>query len=302
MRDLCTVQAALTTGIDTMRLSSQLRELLRSGTTVAPGVFDGLSARLVQEAGFPVVYASGGAIARSQGVPDLNLLSLTEVANRVQEIVDAVTVPVVADADSGYGNALNAKRAARAFERAGVAGFHIEDQVFPKRCGHYDDKVIVPVAEFQGKIRAVRDALHDPEVVVIARTDAIGVEGVDGAIERAHAYAEAGADMVFLEAPTSEAQVKEIAQRLPYPKVINMSQGGKTPLVPLATLRELGYALVIVPGDLQRAVIQVMARVLQALRGEGPSAGITDAMASLAERDRIVDTAGHLELHRRYGA
>lgn len=249
-----------------------------------------------------MVYASGGAIARSQGVPDLNLLSVTEVTNRVQEIVDSVSVPVIADADSGYGNALNAKRAARAFERAGVAGFHIEDQVFPKRCGHYDGKAVVSVAEFQGKIRAVRDALEDPEIIVIARTDAIAVEGLDGAVERAHAYAQAGADMVFLDAPTSEAQIEEIAQRLPYPKVINMSDGGQTPLVPLATLRQLGYTLVIVPADLQRSVIHAMTRVLDVLRKDGTTIGVADALAAVAERDRVVDTQGHLELQRRYGA
>lgn len=282
-----------------MRASSRLRAIIQSGTTFAPGVFDGLSARLVEGAGFSVAYASGGAIARAHGLPDLNLLSVGEIAGRLDEIVEAVNLPVVADADSGYGSVLNARRAARAFERAGVAGFHIEDQVFPKRCGHYDGKAIVPVTEFQGKLRAVRDTLHDPDFVVIARTDAIAVEGLEPAIERAHAYVEAGADMVFVEAPDSEEQVEEIARRLPYPKLINMSRG--VPLPPIAMLEKLGYALVIVPADLQRAAIHAMTHVLDVLRTEGSSITISDKLASFAERDRIVDTTGHVDLQQRYG-
>jgi 2-methylisocitrate lyase-like PEP mutase family enzyme len=176
---------------------------------------------------------------------------------------------------------------------------HIEDQSFPKRCGHYEGKAIVPTAEFQGKLRAVRDTLHDPDFVLIARTDAIAVEGLEQAIERAHAYVDAGADMVFVEAPTSLEQTEEIARRLPFPKVINMSRGA--PLPPMATLEQLGYALVIVPGDLQRAAIHAMTRVLGVLRKEGSSASIEDELASFAERDSIVDTTGQMELAERYG-
>src|SRR6202048_2092482 len=166
---------------------------------VPPGAFDGLSARLVEQAGFAAVYASGGAIARSAGVPDIGLITPDEIVQRLAEMVEAVTVPVIADADTGYGNALTAQRAARAFERAGVAAFHLEDQTFPKKCGHYDDKALVPAAQMVQRLRAVRDALQDPGFIVIGRTDAIAVEGFDAAIDRAAAYLEAGADMIFVE-------------------------------------------------------------------------------------------------------
>lgn len=168
-----------------MKATRRLRSMLQAGTTVvAPGVYDGISARLAEQAGFAAAYASGGAIARGSGIPDLGLLSLAEIAARLEQIVDVVGIPVIADADNGYGNALNAQRAARAFERAGVAGFHLEDQTFPKRCGHYDDKSVVVTSEMVGKLKAVRDALTDPELVLIARTDAIALEGTLEAIRR----------------------------------------------------------------------------------------------------------------------
>jgi 2-methylisocitrate lyase-like PEP mutase family enzyme len=204
-----------------MRASTVLRQRLTApGIIVAPGCYDGLSARLVEEAGFDTAYASGGAIARSAGIPDLGLLSFTEIGERLGQIVDAVSVPVIADMDTGYGNALNARHAVREFERAGVAGFHLEDQTFPKRCGHLDDKGVVPCREFERKLEAVRDALTDTDMVIIARTDAIAVEGFDAAIERAGAYAAAGADVVFVEAPQSEEQIRETAKRLAQPKLI----------------------------------------------------------------------------------
>jgi 2-methylisocitrate lyase-like PEP mutase family enzyme len=274
---------------------------LKSGQiTVAPGAYDGLSARLVEQAGFPAVYASGGAIARSAGAPDLGLLSMTAIADRLASMVDVVGVPVIADADTGYGNALNAQGAARAFERAGIAAFHLEDQTFPKRCGHYDDKSLVPTAEMVQKLKAVRDALHDPDFVVIARTDAIGVEGPAAAIERAAAYLDAGADMSFVEAPTSEADIADIAKRLPGWKLINMFEGGKTPLLPVSRLQTLGYHVVIIPSDTQRAAIRAMQRVLSAIARDGSAASMRGDMASFAERETIVDTAAYLARGRSY--
>ena len=237
-----------------MSAATKLRAQLASGRiAVAPGAFDGLSARLVEQAGFPAIYASGGAIARSAGVPDLGLLSVSAIVDRLASMVDVVSVPIVADADTGYGNALNAQAAARAFERAGVAAFHLEDQSFPKKCGHYDDKGLVPVGEMVQKLKAVRDALHDPDFVVIARTDAIAIEGFAAAIDRASAYREAGADMLFVEAPTTEAEIAEVAKSVSGWKLINMFEGGKTPLLPVAKLETLGYHLVIIPSDTQRA-------------------------------------------------
>jgi 2-methylisocitrate lyase-like PEP mutase family enzyme len=266
---------------------------------VAPGVFDGISAKLVERAGFALVYASGGAIARSTGVPDLGLLSVNEVVARMAAIVDAVGIPVIGDADTGYGNALNAARAMRDFARAGLAAVHLEDQTFPKRCGHYDDKALVGQAEMVQKLRAARDAVGD-DLVLIARTDALAVEGFERAVERAHRYMEAGAEVIFVEAPTSEAEIAEIARALPYPKLINMFHGGKTPIVPLETLRRLGYRLVIVPSDLQRAALAAMARTLEAIKADGNSLRLAGEMVSFREREEIVGTARYLALEKRY--
>jgi len=286
-----------------LRATMKLRTLLAAGrTVVAPGAFDGLSARLVEQAGFPAVYASGGAIARSCGVPDLGLISPDEIVARLAAMVDVVGVPVIADADTGYGNALNAQRAARAFERAGVAAFHLEDQSFPKKCGHYDDKSLISAAEMVQKLVAVRDALHDPDFILIARTDAIAVEGFAAAIDRAQAYIEAGADMIFVEAPTSEAEIAEIAQRLAGWKLINMFAGGKTPLLPVERLQELGYHLVIIPSDTQRGAIKAMQRVLTAIARNGSSAAVSAEMATFKEREAVVDTAGFLDRDKRYGS
>jgi 2-methylisocitrate lyase-like PEP mutase family enzyme len=277
--------------------------MLGGGAIVlAPGAFDGLSARLVEQAGFPAVYASGGAIARSTGVPDLGLITPDEIARRLAEMVEAVAVPVIADADTGYGNALTAQRAARAFERAGVAAFHLEDQTFPKKCGHYDGKALVPIAEMVQRLHAVRDALHDPDFVVIGRTDAIAVEGYPAALDRAAAYLDAGADMIFVEAPTTEDEIADIAKRLPGYKLINMFHGGKTPLLPASRLEELGYHVVIIPSDTQRAAIRAMQRALATIARDGSAAAMIDDMASFKDREAVVDTVGYLARDRRYSA
>jgi len=286
-----------------VRATVKLRALLNSGRiTVAPGAYDGLSARLVAQAGFPAIYASGGAIARSAGVPDIGLLSMTAIADRFASMAAVVSVPIIADADTGYGNALNAQMAARAFERAGVAAFHLEDQTFPKKCGHYDDKSLVAIGEMVQKLKAVRDALHDADFVVIARTDAIAVEGFTAALERAAAYLEAGADVSFVEAPTSEAEIAEIAKRLPGWKLINMFEGGKTPLLPVSRLQALGYQLVIIPSDTQRAAIKAMQRVLSVIARDGSAASMRSDMASFAEREVVVDTATYLARGKEYSA
>jgi len=286
-----------------VRATTRLRALFATGRiAVAPGAYDGLSARLVELAGFPAIYASGGAIARSAGVPDLGLISVSAIVDRLASMVDVVEVPIVADADTGYGNALNAQAAARAFERAGVAAFHLEDQTFPKKCGHYDDKGLVPVVEMVQKLKAVRDALHDPDFVVIARTDAIAVEGFAAAINRASAYREAGADMIFVEAPTSEAEIASIAKSVSGWKLINMFDGGKTPLLPASRLEALGYHLVIIPSDTQRAAIKAMQRVLAAIARDGSSAAMQDDMVSFKEREALIDTAAYLARSKQYAS
>lgn len=284
-----------------MKTSTRLRQLMaEGGTVVAPGGYDGISARMIERAGFPAVYASGGAIARSTGLPDLGLMSMAEITDRLASMVDVVSVPVIADADTGYGNALNAQHMVRAFERAGVAGFHLEDQQFPKRCGHYDDKSIVPLREMTQKIRAVKDAATDPDLVLIARTDGLAVEGLEATIDRSHAYMEAGADVIFVEAPTSIEQIERIAELLPYPKLINMFAGGKTPLIPTARLAAMGYAIVIIPSDLQRAALFAMEQTLQAILRDGDSSAVQDRMVSFAEREAIIGTADWLARDRTY--
>ncbi len=286
-----------------MRSTTKLRALLATGRiAVAPGAYDGLSARLVEQAGFPAIYASGGAIARSAGVPDIGLIPVDAIVDRLASMADVVTVPIIADADTGYGNALNAQSAARAFERAGVAAFHLEDQTFPKKCGHYDDKGLVPAAEMVQKLKAVRDALHDPDFIVIARTDAIAVEGFAAAIDRAAAYLDAGADVIFVEAPTSDAEIAEIAKRLPGFKLINMFEGGKTPLLPVSRLEALGYHIVIIPSDTQRAAIKAMQRVLAAIARDGSAAAMSGDMVSFKEREAVIGTAAYLERGKRYAS
>ena len=286
-----------------MRATTKLRSMVKAGRiVVAPGAFDALSARLVEQAGFAAVYASGGAIARSAGVPDIGLITPDEIVQRLAEMVEAVAVPVIADADTGYGNALTAQRAARAFERAGVAAFHLEDQTFPKKCGHYDDKALVPAAEMVQRLRAVRDALRDPDFIVIGRTDAIAVEGFEAAIERAAAYLEAGADMIFVEAPTSEEQIADIARRLPGYKLINMFHGGKTPLLPVSRLQDLGYHVVIIPSDTQRAAIKAMQRVLATIARDGSAAAMIGDMASFKEREAIIGTDNFIARDKKYAS
>jgi 2-methylisocitrate lyase-like PEP mutase family enzyme len=283
-----------------MAPAAVLRRMMRDAAiVVAPGVYDGLSARLARRAGFAAVYATGGGIARSMGYPDLGLLGLTEVVERVAGIVEHAAVPVIADADTGYGNALNTRRAVRAFARAGVAAVHLEDQTFPKRCGHLDDKAVVPIAEMAQKLRAARDAAGD-DLVLIARTDALAVEGLSSALARARAYAEAGAEVIFVEAPTSETEIETIARQVPQPKLINMFEGGKTPLVPLERLQALGYRIVIIPSDLQRAAIRAMQEVLSAIALDGNSRRMADRLASFGEREGVVGTVEYLELGRRY--
>lgn len=286
-----------------MKTTRQLRELLHSKKIlIAPGIFDGLSAKLVERAGFNVIYASGGAIARGAGYPDLGLLSVTEVTEALARIVDVTNIPIIADADTGFGNALNVQRTIRMFERCGVAALHLEDQQFPKRCGHLDDKSLVSLEEMAYKIRVARESLHDPDFVLIARTDAIAVEGFEKAIARAQAYLAAGADVIFVEAPETVEQIEAIAKSIPQPKLINMFYGGKTPLVPTARLQELGYSIVIIPSDLQRAAIRAMENTLKTIHENGDSSQLANQLATFKEREIIIETDKYLQLDKNFSA
>jgi 2-methylisocitrate lyase-like PEP mutase family enzyme len=253
-------------------------------------VFDGLSAQVVEQAGFAAVYASGGAIARSAGLPDLGLLSMTEVRDRVAQICAAVVeAAVIADIDTGYGNALNVHRTVEEFARIGVSALQLEDQVTPKKCGHYAGKDLIPTAEMQAKIQAARTALDGAAVPLIARTDAIAVDGLQAAIDRARRYQDAGADILFIEAPETIEHIEHIAEALKGATLLlNMFEGGQTPRVPLPRLAELGYQIVIIPSDLQRAALHAMTRVANEIASCGDSHAVSDLMATFDQRDTVV--------------
>lgn len=280
---------------------TQLRALLaQEGLLTAPGVYDGLSAKIAEAAGVAVLYVSGGAIARSMGYPDMGLVTLTEMQKRLEEIRAVTTLPLIVDADTGYGNALNVIRTIRAYARSGAAALHIEDQVEPKRCGHYEGKQVVTSAEMVQKIQAAVEACGDSGLVIIARTDARAVLGLDAAIERGNVYAEAGADMIFVEAPQSVEEIQRIALEVKAPLVINIFWGGKTPLVPAEQLAALGYRIVIVPSDLQRAAIRAMQRAAAEIRTHGHTAAMAEDMASFAEREELIGLAEAQALQRRF--
>ncbi len=252
---------------------ARLRELLTGPRPLmAPGAYDALSARLVEQAGFDAVYMTGfGTTASLIGRPDVGLLSAAEMVDNARRIVAAVDVPVIADADTGYGNAINVVRTVQLYEQAGVAGIQLEDQVMPKRCGHMSGKVLVGADEMAGKVRAAVAARRDPDLVVIARTDAVAVTGVDDALERARAYADAGADLLFVEAPTTEADVEKVAAALDgvAPLVFNWAEGGRTPPLSLDRMAELGFALVLYPIGTLLAATAGIRTLLAALRTDG---------------------------------
>ena len=284
-----------------MKRTTQFKTLLRSkGILVAPGAFDGLSARLIERAGFPLIYVTGGGVARSMGYPDMGLITMSEVITRAKNIVDVTEIPILADADTGYGNALNVMRAVREFENVGVAGIHIEDQITPKKCGHYERKSLISEEEMMKKIEAAIEARTDPDFIIIARTDARAVEGLENAIQRGKRYAEAGADMIFVEAPQSVEEIKKIAASISTPLLINMFKGGKTPLVPMDELEAMGYRVAIVPSPLQLAAIHAMEQVLQILKKEGTIEPFSERMVSFKERDEIVDLPKYEELEKKF--
>lgn len=272
--------------------AARLRALLESGQTiVAPGAFDPLAARLVEEAGFPAVYMTGfGTSAALIGRPDVGLLTMTEMAASAGRIADCVDIPVIADADTGYGNPLNVIRTVGAYEAAGVAGIHIEDQVAPKKCGHMEGKLVIGAQEMAAKVRAAVEARAQPEFVIIARTDARAVEGLEQALERARLYREAGADALFIEALVSEAEVEEAARAFPgVPLLFNWAEGGKTPPVSLARLTELGYRIVIFPISTLLAATAAMRAILREIAGSGTPAA---ALADLPTFGEFVDFIG----------
>jgi 2,3-dimethylmalate lyase len=281
----------------------RLRDLLaRPEPLVAPGAYDALSARLVEQAGFDVVYMTGfGTTASLAGRPDVGLLTGTEMVDNARRIAAAVDVPVIADADTGYGNAINVVRTVQAYEQAGVAGIHLEDQVMPKKCGHMSGKAVIPADEMAGKIRAAVEARRDPDFLLIARTDAAAVEGLSAAIDRARAYADAGADVLFVEAPTSEDDIARVAGELRgvAPLVFNWAEGGRTPPIPLARIAELGFALVLFPIGTLLAATAGIRRLLASLRDDGVPA--VDDLPAFDDFTDLIGLPEIRELEARFG-
>ena len=287
-----------------MNARQTLKQLLkRNKLLVAPGCFDGLSARLVQEAGFEAAYLSGGAVARSMGIPDIGLVTMSESIDRAVQVVAAINIPIIADADTGYGNAVNLVRSVREFERAGVAAIHIEDQITPKRCGHLDGKEVISLSEMAKKLEAALATRTDPDFCIIARTDARGVNGFDDAVKRANAFAKLGVDAIFFEAPQSEDELAEIPQRVPnIPLLVNVFKGGKTPMLPMERLEKMGYRIAIYPSETQRAAIHAMRTALSTLKREGTTESIDASLTTFKDRDKVVGLDDWNKIERDYMA
>jgi len=279
----------------------ELRRLIgQTGYTMVPGAYDTLTARLVEAAGFAAVYLTGGGYSRASGYPDLGLLSLTENVQFIGRTVEAVAIPVIADADTGYGNAINVIRTVREYEKTGVAGFHIEDQVSPKKCGHYEGKEVIGRAEMVGKIKAAVDARRDADMVIIARSDARAIEGLDAAIDRVNAYLEAGADVGFVEAPQTVEELRIVGKRVRGPALVNVFEGGKTPMLGATELDEMGFRLGIYPSQTHRAAIRAAQRVLAAMKRDGDTSAVEAELATFQDREDAVGTARWRALEEKY--
>src|SRR5437764_2328041 len=278
-----------------------LRRLIGgAGYTMVPGAYDTLTARLVEAAGFSAVYLTGGGYSRASGYPDLGLLSLTENVQFIGRTVEAVGIPVIADADTGYGNAINVIRTVREYEKTGVAGFHIEDQVSRKKCGHYEGKEVISRAEMVGKIKAAADTRRDAEMVIIARSDARAIEGLEAAIDRVNAYLEAGADVGFVEAPQTVEELRVVGRRVAGPALVNVFEGGKTPMLNARELEAMGFRFGIYPSQTHRAAIRAAQRVLRAMKQDGDARRVEPDLATFQEREDAVGTAGWRALEERY--
>ncbi|MEM5316848.1 oxaloacetate decarboxylase [Paraburkholderia sp. JHI869] len=283
--------------------SKTLRELLsREGALLSAGVFGPMPAKIAEQAGFEAVYMAGGgtALARA-GYADLGLMTLTEMADNAAAIARSVTVPVIADADTGFGNQLNVQRTVQEYERAGVSAIHLEDQVFPKRCGHMEGKSLIPIEEAVQKIRAAVDARSSPDFLIIARCDALTVDGMDEVVRRGEAYLEAGADMLFVESPRSIDEIAEIPRRLPGKHVFNMSSSGKTPILSVDEVSELGYKLMLLPNFTTLAAIKAMREVLTEIKSTGTVAGVVDRCATFKEFTALGGLKELQEVEKRYG-
>jgi 2-methylisocitrate lyase-like PEP mutase family enzyme len=283
---------------------SSLRTLLAQPPIVAaPGCYDGLSALMIERAGFPAAYFSGASLAYTRfGRPDIGLIAVDEVVDAVSAIRERVALPLIVDCDTGFGNALNVMRTVKTMARAGASAIQLEDQTSPKRCGHLADKSLIGAREMVGKLKAALDARPNEDVLIIARTDAIAVEGFDAALDRAEAYAQAGADLLFIEAPRNDEELAAVARRFAgrVPVVANMVEGGKTPLKDAATLQTLGFSLVTFPGGTVRALTHALSDYFASLRQHGTTAQFRNRMLDFAALNELIGTPEMLEIGRRY--
>jgi 2-methylisocitrate lyase-like PEP mutase family enzyme len=281
--------------------STRLRALVASGQLlVVPGAANALAARVIEDVGFEAVYVTGAGMANSfLGVPDIGLLSLPEVVAHVAAIREAVDLPLIVDADTGFGNAVNVWHTVRRLERAGADAIQLEDQTFPKRCGHFEGKSVIAAGEMVQKIHAAVDARRDPDLLIIARTDAAAVHSIDAACERGNAYREAGADIIFIEGPQSEREIERIATSIAAPKLLNVVEGGVTPALPHARLQDLGFAIVLYANLALLAGIRGMQDALRHLRTDGDAA-IRPPLATWAGRQNLVRKPAFDELGRRF--
>lgn len=281
-----------------------IRNALRDARPlVAPGVCDALTASIAAEAGFGALYVSGAAVSYTRlGRPDIGLATMTEMADTLRLISDRVALPLIVDADNGHGNALNVQRTVRMFESAGAGALQLEDQTLPKRCGHLRDKKLVPAGEMAGKIRAAVDARRSEETLVIARTDAIAVEGLEAALERAELYAESGADILFVEAPRSVEELRTVVGRLGglRPLLANMVEGGDTPISSARSMGELGFSLVIFPGGIVRALARTAVDYYRQLHAAGSNHAFGERMYDFSGLNRVIGTPAMLALGAKY--
>ena len=283
-----------------MSLRTRLKQ---NGIVLAPGIFDALSGLLAERAGFEALYLSGASIAYTRhGGPDIGLVTMTEVAETLGAIRERVTLPLIVDADTGFGNALNVMRTVRLFERAGASAIQLEDQTLPKRCGHLDGKTLVSPGEMAGKIKAALDARSSDDTLIIARTDAVAVEGFDAALARAETYLAAGADILFVEALRTKEQMQQGLARIAgrAPMLANMVEGGKTPLLSAAELEVLGYGIVIFPGGLVRALTRTAIDYFANLKQSGSTNAFRDRMLDFDELNGVLGTQDYLALGKRY--
>ncbi len=262
--------------------NARLRSLIAAPEVlIAPGAYECVGARLVEQSGFEAVYLTGSGMSMSAlGAPDVGLMSFSEILDRAARVADMVSIPVIVDADTGYGGPLNVVRTVRAFERAGLSGIQLEDQAWPKKCGHEGGRKLVPTDEMVGRIKAAVDARVDPDLVLIARTDARSDHGLDAALERAARYAEAGADVIFVESPENEQELATVAERVDVPVLANMVEGGRTPILPADQLTRLGFAMAIYPNALTRCFAHAGMEMLRELAATGTTAGAAPRMLS----------------------